>query len=66
MFSKKYSVTILNGEWSILKKDIKLDVLPRIDEYLYFDDAYYVVLNIVHMLGKKHELYVIVEKKEKK
>jgi len=61
MFSKKYSVSLLDSKWNIIKSNIKLSSLPRRDEYVWDVNVYYRVLNVVHSTDKNHGTYVIVE-----
>ncbi len=60
-FSKKYTVTFLNSKWEIVKSNIKLKSIPQRDEYIYMDDKYYDVLNVVHSLDKNHNIFVIIQ-----
>ncbi len=60
-FSKKYTITFINSKWEIVKSDIKMKIVPQRDEYIYMDDKYYDVLNVVHSLGKKHNILVIID-----
>lgn len=60
MFRRKYTVTILDSKWSVIKNRLKLDVIPRKDELLFFDNLYYEVINIVHVLKEKQGIFVIV------
>ena len=60
MFKRKYTVSLLDSKWVVLKRDVKLSVIPRRDEYLYFDNQYYEVLNVVHMLNNKQDIFVII------
>ena len=60
-FSKKYTVTFLNSKWEIVKSEIKLKTIPKRDEYVYMDNKYYDVLNVVHSISKKHKIFVIIQ-----
>ncbi len=35
-------------------------IIPRRDEYVYMNEQYYEVLNVVHMLNEKQDIFVIV------
>ena len=61
MFNVKYSVSILNSKWEVIKRNLKLSVIPRKDEYIFLDDRYVSVVNVIHTLNKKHEIFVIIE-----
>lgn len=60
-FSKKYTITFLNSKWEIVKSNIKLKSVPQRDEYIYMDNRYYDVLNVVHSINKNHEIFVVIE-----
>jgi hypothetical protein len=61
MIDLKYTVSIINSKWEPIKRNIKIEVLPRKDEYLFFDEKYHLVLNLVHRLSEKHEIFIIIE-----
>jgi hypothetical protein len=65
-FSKKYTVTFLNSKWEIVKSKIKLNVIPQRDEYVYMNDRYYDVLNVVHSIGDQHNIHVVIEETKTK
>jgi hypothetical protein len=65
MFKKKYTVSMLDSKWVPLKRNIKIVIIPRRDEYIWLDEKYYIVLNVVHSITDKHEVFIIVEEKEK-
>lgn len=60
MFSKKYTVTLLNSKWEIVKSNVKLILIPKKDEYIFMDNKYYDVLNVIHTIGKEHKILIIV------
>jgi len=60
MFKSKYKVILIDSKWSVVKNNIKLSVLPRRDEYVFFDGLYYLVLNVVHVLDGKQGVFVII------
>jgi hypothetical protein len=61
MFKTKYTTTLLDSKWSVIKNGVIFKVIPRKDEYIYYNDMYYQVLNVVHNLTLKHEILIIVE-----
>jgi len=61
MFRIKYTVSILNSKWEVLKPSIKLFSIPKIDEFIYMDNMYFKVLNVVHSIDKKHGIFIVVE-----
>jgi hypothetical protein len=65
MFKKKYNVSMLDSKWIPLKRNINLSIIPRRDEYIWIDEKYFIVLNIVHSITDKQEVFIVVEEKEK-
>ena len=61
MFRTKYTVSIINSKWVKLKTNLKLSVIPRRDELIYMDEQYFTVLNIIHMLNKKQDIFVVID-----
>ncbi len=43
-----------------------MDIVPQRDEYIYMDDKYYNVLNVVHSMGKKHNILVVIDETKPK
>jgi len=56
----KYTVTILNSKWNPIKRNVEMFIIPRRDEYIYLNEQYYEVLNVVHTLNEKQDIFVIV------
>ncbi len=56
----KYTVSILNSKWYPLKRNVEMVIIPRKDEFIFMDNQYYEVLNIVHMVNEKQDIFVIV------
>lgn len=65
-FGKKYTVTFLNSKWEVVKSEVKLNSIPQRDEYIYMNDRYYDVLNVVHSIDKNHQILVIIEETKTK
>ena len=61
MFNTKYTISLLDSKWSPLKTTIKLAVIPRSGEFVYVNGQYYEVLNVIHSLDKKHNVFIIVK-----
>lgn len=57
----KYTVSILNSKWHPIKRNVEMVIIPRRDEYIYLNEQYYQVLNVVHTLNEKQDIFVIVE-----
>lgn len=64
MFKRKYNTSLLDSKWNPIKRNLKLSIIPRIHEYIYYEDKYYMVLNVVHQLNDKHDIFIIVEEKD--
>ena len=60
MFNRKYTITILDCKWQIVKNKVKMDIVPRKDEYLFIENQYYEILSIVHNFGEKIGVFLIV------
>ena len=60
MFKRQYTASILNSKWEVVKNRVKFITIPRSGEYLFFDGLYHEVLNIVHTLGGKQGIFVII------
>ena len=61
IFKTKYTISLIDSKWTPLKRNIKFTVLPRKDEFVYFESKYYVVLNVIHTLNDIQHIFVIVE-----
>jgi hypothetical protein len=61
MFETKYTVSILNSKWEIVKSNLKLKVIPRQDEYIYLDEKYLNVLKVIHMLNEKQDIFIVID-----
>lgn len=61
MFKAKYNVTILDSKWQVIKNNIILSVVPRQGEYIYMDNKYVNVLNVVHSIDVKHTIFIVIE-----
>lgn len=60
MFRKKYTVTLLNSKWEVVKRNLPFEVIPRRDEFIWFEEQYFEVVNVVHQIDKKQSIFVIV------
>jgi hypothetical protein len=61
MFRTKYTISILNSKWIPLKRNLKLNVIPRCDELIYMDDQYFTVLKVIHMLNAAQDIFIIID-----
>ena len=62
MFKNKYTISLLDSKWQPLKRNFKVYAIPRANEFIYLNDEYHKVLNVVHTLNNKQEIFVIIEK----
>ena len=60
MFGKKYTVTLLNSKWEVVKRNLPFEVIPRKDEFIWFEEQYFEVVNVVHQIDKQQSIFVIV------
>jgi hypothetical protein len=37
MFYKKYTLTLLNSKWEVLKKNLPITFIPKKDEFIWID-----------------------------
>lgn len=61
MFKNKYKISILDSKWHPIKRNFKVDVIPRINEYLYMGEKYHKVINVIHTMENKQGIFVIIE-----
>lgn len=61
---KRCNVSLMNEKWEILIPNFKIKYLPRFGELIYLNDKeqYYKIINIIHNITNKHEIFIIVEK----
>ena len=64
MFKKKYSVSIIDSKWNAIKRNLELSFIPRNDEFIFYDDTYYKVLNVIHRVNSIQAVFIVVEKLE--
>lgn len=60
MFNSKYYITFINEKWEPIRAQ-KLKTIPLANEFVYFNEKYYRVVNVVHQLTKKHDILVVVK-----
>jgi hypothetical protein len=62
MIKRKYSVTILDESWKVLRPDMRLSIIPRTGELVYLEEftKYFVVIKVIHYLNKKHGIFLII------
>ncbi len=64
----KYKISIMNNAWEMVIPKLKVKHIPRSGELIYLTDLeqYYRVLNVIHNITNKQEIFVIVENYDKK
>lgn len=65
MFFRKKYITLINPKWEIVKANVKYDHLPKKDEFIFIDENYYEVLNVIHKLDDNNTTLVVVQKMKK-
>ena len=67
MFNK-YSISLMDEKWNMIIPKMKVKYIPRYGEFIYLtkEGMYYRVLNVIHNITHKHEIFVIVELFDKK
>lgn len=66
MFKSKHTITLIDHAWNIIKANIKLSFIPKRDEYIYLNEKYYKVINVVHRLNKIQDIFIVVDYDENK
>jgi hypothetical protein len=61
MFKKKYNISMIDSKWIPIKRNVKINIIPRRDEFIWIDEKYYQVINVVHSITDKHEVLLVVE-----
>lgn len=51
----------MDCKWQFIKKS-HLRFIPRKDELLFFDNLYYEVVNVIHVLDDNQDIFVVVNK----
>lgn len=66
MFNK-YTISILNSSWVPLKRNLRVNIIPRKSELIYLEEEkqYFEVVNVIHVLNKKQDVFIIIESIEK-
>lgn len=64
----KYKISIMNNAWEMVIPKLKVKHIPRMGELIYLTDLeqYYRVLNVIHNITNKQEIFIIVENYDKK
>jgi hypothetical protein len=60
MFKKKNNIRFIDVNWKILKNDVKMNVIPKKNELIFFNEIYYEVVNVIYDISKIEKQQVIV------
>lgn len=62
MFKKKRYISLINTKWEPIKQNLKVDAIPKRDEFIYIEELgkYFLVINLVHKLNQRHHIFVVV------
>jgi hypothetical protein len=62
MFGKSY-ITLIDEKWEVVKDKLFVKSIPRSGELIYIveQEQYYKVLNVIHNIGKKQDIFVVIE-----
>jgi hypothetical protein len=65
---KKYNISLMDNKWEMIIQTLKVKHIPRSGELIYLNsqEQYYKVINVIHNITKKHEIFIIVEIFDKK
>jgi len=61
MFETKYKISLLDSKWNPIKRGLKVLVIPKANEFIYLNGEYHKVLNVIHTLNDKQEIFVVIE-----
>lgn len=67
MFGKSY-ITLIDEKWGVVKDKLFVKSIPRAGELIYIveHEQYYKVLNVIHNISKKQDIFVVIENYDKK
>lgn len=60
MFKKKNNIRFIDVDWTILKNDVQMNIIPKKNELLFFNNVYYEVVNVIYDISKIEKQQVIV------
>ena len=60
---RKYNISLMDEKWEMINQNIKVKHIPRVGELIYLnnEEQYYKVINVIHNMTNKHEIFIIVE-----
>jgi len=62
MFKQKYTISIIDSKWNSIKRNLKVDAIPRKGEFIFFEEYYYNVVSVIHQITKKEAVIIVVDK----
>ena len=65
---RKYKISLMDEKWNMLIPNMRVKNIPRYGELIYLNEQglYYKVLNVIHNITNKHEIFIIIEIFDKK
>lgn len=59
-------VNVAHSSYQIIKSNFKFKYIPRVGEVMYFEEGgqYYQVMEVIHYVTFRHEIWVIVSPKQ--
>jgi hypothetical protein len=65
---RKHNISLMDDKWDMIIPKMKVKHIPRYGELIYLNnqEEYYKVLNVIHNITHKHEIFIIVELFNKK
>ena len=63
LFGVYTRIYIMDGQYNIIKSNIRLGFIPHSDNLICFDsiDDYFMVIKVIHKISDRHEIWVVVE-----
>jgi hypothetical protein len=65
---RKYNISLMDEKWGMIVPKMSVRHIPRYGEFIYLNnqEQYFRVLNVIHNMTHKHEIFIIVELFDKK
>jgi len=63
LFGVYTRIYIMDGQYNIIKPNIKLTFIPHSNDLIYFDSVnnYFMVIKVIHKISDRHEIWIVVE-----
>ncbi len=64
LFGVYHFIHIMDTKHNIIKRDVKVNHLPRTGDLLYFDDndVYHIVINLIFKISDRSGVWVVTKK----